>query len=114
MSEIEISVNVYIARGLPDKEARPLCLRALVRDLVSSQAKRLVLERDQSLEVVDRRIIAQSLTDLGARGALSYDHEDAHSEELLWVSDAVAWAYQAGGEWTRRAEALTVGVIRLT
>jgi hypothetical protein len=34
-------------------------------------------------------------------------------EPLLWVSDAVAWAMGAGGDWRRRVEPMIDEVVRL-
>lgn len=48
LASLDISVHVYDAKGLPDKAARPLLLPALVSDLASSDATRLMIERDES------------------------------------------------------------------
>ena len=37
---------------------------------------------------------------------LSYCHLIGREEPLLWVADAVAWAYGAGRKWRPRAHTL--------
>lgn len=85
-----------MAQG-PDRLVRPQCLRALVADAGFSGAGRLVLERDESVEAADRRVIAEELRRIGAQ--VDYRHCQAYEEPMLWVSDAVAWCFQKGGAW---------------
>ena len=40
-------------------------------------------------------------------------HLSPYEEPLLWVSDAVAWAVGAGGDWRRRVEPMIDEVVRL-
>lgn len=96
VARMEISAVVYMAQG-PDRLARPQCLRALVADAGFSGAGRLVLERDESVEAADRRVIAEELRRIGAQ--VDYRHCQAYEEPMLWVSDAVAWCFQKGGAW---------------
>ena len=44
---------------------------------------------------------------------LEYRHLSPYEEPLLWVSDAVAWAMGAGGDWRRRVEPMIDEVVRL-
>lgn len=107
-----LSVRLYIARGMPDKVARPLCLERLMDDLIPGRAAKLVLESDASLEQADRRIIARHLRENDTDGSLRYMHCRPHEEPLLWVSDAVAWCHQKGGDWIRRAAPLVDELIQ--
>lgn len=109
MAELDVQVQLYIVRGQPDKIARTLCLEALVDDLAQSGASRLILERDDSLMVADRRIISDSLSRNNYREQLSFDHVAPTEHATLWVSDAIAWCHQAGGDWIRRASPLVAG-----
>lgn len=106
-----LTTRLYVARNMPDKAARPRCLERLVQDLVGAGARKLVLESDESIEQADRRIIAKRLKSLGADGGLRYMHCKSHEEPLLWVSDAVAWCYQKGGDWIRKASPLVQEII---
>lgn len=104
---IGFTVAVYSVTGLKDSHARPLCLNALVDDLVAGAASQLILERDASVEKADRRTIQAALV-RNDRYALSYEHAAPSQHAMLWVSDAVAWCYQAGGDWRRRVEPLII------
>jgi hypothetical protein len=66
---------------------------------------RLVLEsRDHHGNQSDRRIIRATLAICGRFPDLAYEHRYAHEEPALWVPDAIAWCYGAGGLWRRRIE----------
>lgn len=113
MSRLDVRVSVWVARGRPDKEARPLCLAALVEEAVTGGASSLMIERDASIERADRRLIAAALRRTGVAD-LRYEHCAPHEQPLLWVSDAVAWCYSNGGDWVRRVEGIVDGrVVRL-
>jgi hypothetical protein len=106
-----LTTRLYVVRNMPDKAARPMCLERLVQDLTEAGASKLVLESDESLEQADRRIIAQHLKLLGVADGLQYRHCKPHEEPLLWVSDAVAWCHQKGGDWIRKAAPLVQEII---
>lgn len=110
---LELSVAVYATRGLPDKEARERCLIALATDAAEAEVDLLMLERDESLVKADKRILRETLIRLDCRTP-RYDHAVPTAHPVLWVSDAVAWCYQAGGDWWRRAQPLVSGVRRLS
>lgn len=91
---------VYAARGRPE-EARAACLAHLVSDAVKAGVPRIVLEsRGAVLDRSDRRVIAAACRPDHAE--LRYEHLRPHEEPLLWLADAVAWAYGAGSDWRRR------------
>jgi hypothetical protein len=52
----------------------------------------------------DRRVIYSELLRLDAE--LPYEHLHAFEEAMLWASDAIAWAYMAGGDWRDRLSGL--------
>jgi hypothetical protein len=95
------------------KLARPVLLRVLIADIARSRAARLIIERDESLIAVDRRTSREALVKNNYIDKLTYEHTVPSDHATLWVSDAVAWCYQAGGDWLRRARPLVVGVTRL-
>nr|WP_229715266.1 hypothetical protein [Subtercola lobariae] len=88
-------------------------MNELVKDLAESRASRLVIERDDSLVSADRRMIRTALETHNYVEHLSYAHVSPSDEPLLWVSDAVAWCFQAGGDWVRRASPLVRGHTKL-
>jgi hypothetical protein len=42
---------------------------------------------------------------------LTYEHVDSTAEPLLWISDAVAWCFGAGGDWRCRASPLITEIL---
>ena len=105
MCALDVRVSVWIVKRRSDKEARPLSLGALVAEAVESGAALLIIERDESLERADRRLIAEVIRRAGSP-ELQYRHVAPHEHPLLWVSDAVAWCYSNGGDWIRRVDTI--------
>ena len=112
MSTLELRVTVFICQGLDERQARVLCLEALVGMAVESEIFSLVIERDETLVQSDKRIIAGILLSEGS--TLDYQHVGPHEHPLLWVSDAVAWSFYCGGDWLRRCSPIVNEVIYLT
>jgi hypothetical protein len=99
---------VYESEAKPDA-ARPAALLQLAQHLVKLDVRRLVLEsRGQAADRRDRQVIARAL---GPRPRLSYEHMRPHEEPLLWIPDAVARSYCAGGDWRRRVRPLVEEVV---
>lgn len=105
MCALDVRVSVWIVKQRSDKEARPLTFRALVEEAARDGIDQMIIERDESVERADRRLIAEILRSDGVSG-FRYQHAAPHEHPLLWVSDAVAWCYSSGGDWIRRAEAI--------
>jgi hypothetical protein len=103
MCALDVRVSVWIVKRRPDKEARPLSLNALVAEAVRVGVAQLIIERDESLERADRRLIADVIRRSGS-SEMQYQHVAPHEHPLLWVSDAVAWCYSNGGDWIRRVD----------
>lgn len=110
-AELPMQAQVYIAQGVRDKEARPLCLEAMAKDLLKGGVERLCVERDESTEVADKRLLAAYLRD--QPDAFRYDFLRASEEPLLWVPDAVAWCFQRGGHWKNRAQGMVTRTTRV-
>ncbi|MCO5970015.1 hypothetical protein [Actinoallomurus soli] len=88
------------------------CLAALV--FADRRARRLVIESRETMDHFDRSCIAQTLRK--SSESLSYAHLRPHEEPALWLPDALAWTYGAGGDWRRRVQPIieltrNVGVI---
>lgn len=81
-------------------------LDRLVDDLAAADARRLVLERDDSLVVADRRVLEARVRAVGVDGRLRYDHLPPRSEPLLWAADAVAWCWVHQGSWRSAVQPL--------
>ena len=78
--------------------ARAVTLEEMVAHLSYCDVTRLVLESRRSQDNRDRTIIHRVLRHKG-RPPFEYSHLEGASEPLLWVSDAVAWAWGRGGHW---------------
>lgn len=109
---LNIEVTVYATKGLRDNEARRRCLTELAADAVESQAQFLRLERDDTLVRQDNKTLTEAFA--GHLERPRFEHVSPNQYALLWVSDAVAWCYQAGGDWWRRAEPLVAEVKKLS
>ena len=106
MRELPVRTRLYISA---EKEpiARQKAMEALLVDLLALGGQRLVIEcRETSQDERERRLIATAAQRGEAPADLSYSHLRARDEPLLWVSDAVAWAYGAGPQWRSIADSL--------
>jgi hypothetical protein len=101
----QVRTRVYCGRGEPGA-ARQRLLEALVADLMALDVRRMVFDsRGPDRDQADRRIVHSALTCTGVDlDLVTYEHLRSHEEPALWVPDAVAWCYGAGGEWRRRVE----------
>lgn len=106
-----VTADVYAAPGRPDLAAREDVLAAVVRDAVARSAERLVFERDESVLVHDERVIKRERARLGAADTLRYDALPAVAEPLLWIPDAIAWAWCRSPDWRRRVQPLVSTVV---
>lgn len=106
MRSLTVQVAIWQATGFPERLARTICITPVIQGALECDAESLVLERDESIEASDRRLIFEisQSEDIGKH--LSFRHSAAHHHPLLWVSDAVAWSYARGGDWVRRASPL--------
>jgi len=111
MAELDLTARVYVSpRSV--KESRELCLTALIADIAPAGASLLVLESRESMNHRDVLVLDAALRKHGSQ-TLEYRHLSPYEEPLLWVSDAVAWAMGAGGDWRRRVEPMIDDVVRL-
>ncbi|MBB5807025.1 hypothetical protein F4560_006793 [Saccharothrix ecbatanensis] len=110
--EHPLRVRVYTGRG-PKDATRAVLLRELVAEVLDAGAQRLVIEsRGLARDRDDRREIVGTLQRLRAPiDALAYEHFQPHEDPALWIPDAVAWCFGAGGDWRRRVEPLVEKVI---
>ena len=111
LAELGVQARIYRSpSGV--KRSRELCLDALVGDIATAGAERLVIESRATMDHLDDRVIKAALRRIGT-GELTFGHASAHEEPLQWVPDAIAWAVGRGGDWHRRAEPLLDKVVDL-
>jgi hypothetical protein len=104
-----LDLEHLIVEGPPAKrptDQRVEALAVVVSWALERGVERIVLERDENNVGVDRRVMRDAVRAAGRPDAIEYVHLAAPSEPLLWIPDAVVWAWSRGGEWRRRAEAL--------
>lgn len=63
---LEVRVSVWVVKERSDKEARPLSLGALAEEAARTGVAQLIIERDESLERADRRLIADVIRRAGS------------------------------------------------
>lgn len=109
-----VRTRVYCGRGEPDTTRQQL-LSMLVVDLMALDVRRMVFDsRGPDRDQADRRTVHSTLTCAGVDlDLVTYEHLRSHEEPALWVPDAVAWCYGAGGEWRRRVEPVVEKTIDL-
>lgn len=96
-----VVADIYIS-GKPATAARHEILSQMVVDLGGTRASLLVLEAMEGQEERDRTSVRLAQQDGYGPPGMTYEHMRAAEEPLLWIADAVAWAYGAGGEWRKR------------
>lgn len=103
-----LGVRAHVVHSEHKQQAagRGECLRDLVALAAREGHDRLVLERDESIERGDKRVLYEAVHQLGVGDRISYAHETAHQEPLLWIADAIAWSYTRGGDWRRRVQSM--------
>ncbi|MFV0372872.1 hypothetical protein [Microbacterium sp.] len=89
MRALDIRVSVWVVKHRSDKDARPLSLGALAEEAVRAGVVHLIIERDESVERADRRLIAEAIR-RGGSSDMQYRHVAPHEHPLLRASDAVA------------------------
>ena len=95
---LPVTVDIVVCHrqhGVSEFEARDRCLATVERRLQSDAVPALTIESRQD-DRDDRRTIARVRQ---PEPVLVFDHVDGRGEPLMWVVDAVAWAYGAGGKW---------------
>ena len=114
LTSIDPRVRLYESTGGAAEAARAASLTRLTEDLVKVGARRLVLEsRGQVADRRDRQIIAALLGPDRRSTDLAYQHLQAYEDPALWISDAVAWCFGAGGDWRRRVQPFLEDVVQV-
>lgn len=71
----------------------------------------MVFELDESAKVQDDQILSRAIRLIRGKREMQWDHLQRHEEPLLWVSDAVAWCVNRGGDWERMVRPMIVETI---
>lgn len=105
-------VLVESAQGQLEREARQSHLAALATWASDAGVSRWVIERDQTVEVEDRRTLSSAHSGV-VTSSLEYVHLRAAHDAVLWAADLAAWGWKRGGEYRAGIEPLVVTRIRV-
>ncbi len=113
MSTLGTTSVIYLANHGDQVAARAAIMITAVTQLRQAGVSRLVLEAREGQDHRDRAVIYRALGPDPAP-PLSYTHHQPASEPLLWIPDAVAWAWGRGRSWRKRVEDLgLVGAVEI-
>lgn len=110
---LPVRVTVVVCtrgHGVSQFQARDACLAEIVRELQREGVLRLTVERRQD-DRDDQRTILRSQA---PEPLLTFGHRQGADEPILWVADAVAWAYGAGNWWAPFADRVVDHVTELS
>lgn len=96
-----------------EEQDRQRCLEQAVHDLLELRANRLALDSRSHRDIRDLTTIYQALGRRPADTNVTYEHLKSAGTPLLWIPDAVAWCYGAGGDWRRRVLPIVRKVVDL-
>ena len=105
LASLQASNSIYTVLSRDQTAARKAILLKMVTDLRADGITRLVLDSRQVQDQKDRSSI-RALLDCHPDSAFEYSHQPSAHEPILWIPDAMAWAWGRGGEWRRRVERL--------
>lgn len=95
LTRLNCKLVVVKCRSKAHGQARKCALNTLITVAQTRDFKRIIVELDETVRHKDHQIFKASHSDF------EWDHRKRHEEPLLWVSDAVAWCINRGGEWER-------------
>lgn len=112
MAELPVRARMYTSQQ-NEAVARELLLGHLLSDLLPLKCQRLIIEsRETNQNTRERSQIAAAIRK-GVAPQMTYEHMRPHEEPLLWIPDAIAWAYGAGREWRSNVDALLSHVLEV-
>lgn len=103
LGSLRLSSAIYTAVHRDQPAARSAILERAAADLHGLKVGRLTIESRQGQDHHDRAAIYRTL---GPVHSMTYRHVTAAEEPMLWVPDAIAWAFGRGGDWKRQLERL--------
>ena len=98
MAAIDAAPVVFFADNRDQVAARARILPEMVADLRSVGVNRIVIESRERQDGRDRSVLFEAVGH-HPTPPLTYVHRRATDEPLLWIADAIAWAWGRGGTW---------------
>lgn len=97
-----------VPKTTPALEARRASIHALAALACHLRSDRVVFDTIDSMVARDRAWVIEGVHIAGApTPPFSYHHLRRHEEPLLWIADAVGWAWARGGQHRREVERIT-------
>lgn len=110
-----LTAAIYDASACsPERQARDLCIGAIVCDAAEQQCSRVIFELDQTLATRDRQVLYQAVQKFGLENDLVYSLQQGYEEPLLWLPDAVAWCWARGGRWRQAVAPMVNAVVDIS
>lgn len=111
LCDLQVQSTMFVSRIKPMITARA----AIIEDGIWPRIRReritrLVLEPEAGQDERDRRQLF-GLVQRDGLANFSYAHLPPITEPMLWVPDAIAWAYGAGGAWRQRVAPVVSEVV---
>ena len=103
LAELGMSSHIFVGPSRDQGTVRHTILQEMVPMLRSLGVVRLVLDSRKGQDHKDRAAI-HGIVGSNPEPPFEYAHLPSAAEPILWVPDAVAWAWGRGGEWRRQAE----------
>lgn len=92
----DVVATTYRVELKQKRLARATAMRLLFGDVSAREARRVAIERDDTLVASDQAVAAEAL---GRRREIEVVHLRAVEDPLLWMSDSLGWCLQRGGDW---------------
>ncbi len=105
IAALDVDPVVYFTDNRDQVAARARILAAMVADLRSVGVTRVVIESRDRQDDRDRSVLFEAIGHHPAP-LFAYAHRRATDEPLLWIADAIAWAWGRGGTWRTRLDHL--------
>lgn len=103
LADLGMSSHVFVGTSRDQGAVRHAILQEVVPTLRSLGVVRLVLDSRKGQDQKDRAAI-HGILGSNPEPPFEYAHLPSAAEPMLWVPDALAWAWGRGGEWRRQAE----------
>lgn len=115
IARMPVSVTIYVSTVTrrTQEKARQLCVGRCLQDVLDRGGQRLIFDSREQQDVSDRATIYRELGSRLSALRFTYAHLNSKSVPELWIPDAVAWCYGAGGDWKRRVAGIITETIEL-
>ena len=106
IATINVGCIICTAHDSSQDAARALALSDVVTRLLGRGVVHLVLETRQGQDHRDRVVIGETVARAGIKRRFTYHHQAPVGEPMLWVPDAVAWAWGRDSVWQQLVKRL--------